>query len=86
MEHGAEAERLGAEAVLADRLQHAAERRIHHAQQSQDHRSGAGENQIIGQHASVDFEAEQIFRNQHRARPQQFRQLKAAAVLAAGEP
>ena len=58
VEHGAEAERLGAETVLPDRLQHAAERRVHHAQQRQDHRRGADEDDIIGEHAAVELEAE----------------------------
>ena len=44
IDHGAVAERLGAELVLADRLQHAAERRIDDAQQDQEQQRSAMKN------------------------------------------
>ena len=47
MEHGAVAERLGAEWVLADRLQHPAERRVHHPKQHQEGRRDDDQHQII---------------------------------------
>ena len=86
MDHGAVAERLGAERILADRLQHAAERRIDHAQQQQEQQRAADEHDVIGQRAAGDGDAEHVARNEHGAGLQQFRHAEAAPVLAAGEP
>ena len=68
MKHGAVAQRLGAKAVFAHRLQHPAERRVDHAQQAEDHRGACDEDDVIGQRAAVDGEAEPVLRDQDGAR------------------
>ena len=62
MEHDAIAQRLGAKRILADRLQHAPERRIDDAQQREEQRPRQREHQIIGEHAAVDRDAERTRR------------------------
>ena len=58
MEHGAVAERLGAERVLADRLQHPPERRVDHPQQHEKGDDDDGEDEIVGEELAVRLHAE----------------------------
>jgi hypothetical protein len=83
--HGAVAERLGAEIVLADGLQHAAEGRIDDAQQEQEQRQRREEHQVVGDQLAVDGRAENLGLDQAEAGPQHLRHAEGAAVLAAGE-
>ena len=86
MHHRAVAERLGAERIFADRLQDAAERGIHDAQEQEEQEHAAGEHDVVGQRAAVDGDAEYVARDEHRAGLQQFGHAEAAPVLPAGEP
>ena len=86
MEDDAIAQRLGAERVLADRLQDAAERRVHHPQQHEEGGRDDGEHEIIGQDLAGDRDAENLVLDQPEARLQHLRNLERAPVLAAGQP
>ncbi len=59
IDHGAIADRLGTERVLADRHQHAAERRVHDAQQDQDQHQRHGIDEIVVEQPAVETHAEQ---------------------------
>ena len=52
--HHAVADRLGAELVLADGLQHAAKGRVHDAQQRQHQHHGGDEQQVVADQIAVD--------------------------------
>ena len=79
------AERFGAQGVLADRLQHAAERRVDDAQQRQEQDDAGEEDEIVAYQPPIDGDAEDFAAHQPEARPQPFGNLERAAVLAAGE-
>ena len=68
VDHDAVADRLGAELVLADRLQHAAERRVDDAQQRQDQHQRSDEEQVVGDEAAVDRDAEERLVDELRSR------------------
>ena len=86
MEHDAVAERLGAERVLADRLQHPAERRVHDAKQHEEGHGRYCEDEIVGQELAVGLHAEDRMVEPFEARLQNLWNLERAPVLAAGEP
>jgi hypothetical protein len=82
---GAVAQGLGAEVVLADRLQHAAEVRVHDPQQHEEDRHRGDEHQVVGGEAPVHGAAEELALHEAGAGPQELRHGEAAPVLAAGE-
>ena len=85
VDDGAVADRLGAEVVLADRLQDAAERRVDDAQQQQHQHQRGDEEQVVGEQPAVDRGAEEGLGGVLGAGPQGLRHLEGEAVLAAGE-
>src|SRR5277367_4847505 len=85
MKNGAIAERLGAKRVLADRLQNAAERRVHHPEQHQEGDRYDGEDEVIGEDLARDRGAENLLWDPLEAWLQRLRNLERAAVLAAGQ-
>jgi hypothetical protein len=59
VDHGAVADGLGAEVVLADGLQHPAEGRVDDAQQRQEQQRHGHEQQVVGEDLAVDGQAQQ---------------------------
>ena len=86
MEHGAVAERLGAERVLPDRLQHPPERRVHDAQEHEKGDADDGEDEIIGEKLAVRLHAEDRMIEPFEPRLQGGRNLERAPVLPARQP
>ena len=82
---GAVAQRLGAEVVLADRLQHAPERRVDDPQRHQEQRQRGKEHDVVGERASRHDHAERRQVDEREVRPQHLRHAERAAVLAAGD-
>ena len=86
MKDDAIAQRLGAERVLADRLQDAAERRVHHPEQYEKGDHDDGEHKIIAQDLAADRDAEDLVRDQPEGRLQRVGNLERASVLTPGQP
>ena len=86
MENDAVAERLGAQRILADRLQHPAERRVDDAQQRQKQREADEEDEIVADQSAIERDAEERPAEQSEARLQNLGDPERAAVLAAGQP
>ena len=85
VDDGAVADRLGAEVVLADRLQDASERRVDDPQQRQHEHRRDDEQQVVGDEPAVDRSAEERRLGVRGARLQRLRHLERQAVLAAGD-